>query len=612
MIIFKTQFTNFTRSFSSIPNLTQCVSSLQSSAKHANLQEGKKLHSYMLINGFLTSPVSITSLINMYSKCNSISDAFLLFTSSSTSHLNVFAYNAIIAGFIFNELPKPALQVYEKMRVAGVTMDKYTFPCVVTAFSGCGDVVGLKIVHGLVFKFGMDHDLFVGSAAVHGYLKFGLMADAQRVFDEMPDRDIVLWNAMINGYADIGEHHNALDCLQRLHTEGKVVPSRFTITGILPILAMKGDLHNGKSIHGFATKIGYSSGTAVCNALIDMYGKCKSFLEALNIFEGMVVKDLYSWNSIIGVHQQFGDHEEALKLFDRMLRDNVFCPDLVTITTILPACSHLAALRHGKQIHGYMITKGLGKEDDTQIKNALMDMYSKCGTMEEAESVFNNMGSKDTASWNILIRGYAMQGSANKAFDIFHRLCETNLNPDEVTFVGVLSACCHAGLLNQGQEFLAQMEQKYKIVPTIEHYTCVIDMLGRAGLLDQAYRLVSELPVRSNSVVWRALLAACHLHGDMNLAEIAVRKVVELEPEHCGSYVLMSNMYGTMGRHEEVSDVRLNMRQQNVKKTPGCSWIEFRDGVHVFGSGDRVHHDEHLIYSELDSLYATMGLCKVA
>ncbi|KAL7588828.1 hypothetical protein Lser_V15G38199 [Lactuca serriola] len=612
--ILKTRLNNFLPNFSSlptIPNITSCITSLQSCADQTNLQEGKKLHSYMLINGFLSSPRSITSLINMYSKCNNISDAFLVFTSSSHSQLNVFAYNAIIAGFIHNEMPEPALEVYTKMRVAGVSMDKYTFPCVVKALSSCGDVAGLKIVHGLVFKFGVDHDLFVGSAVVDGYFKLGLMEDAHKVFDEMPDRDVVLWNAMINRYAQIGEHNSALECLHRLRTGGNV-PSSFTVTGILSVLTMKGDLDNGKSIHGFATKMGYSSGIAVCNALIDMYGKCKSFLDALDIFEGMEIKDIYSWNSIIGVHQQSGDHEETLNLFRRMLHDRTFCPDLVTFTTVLPACSHLAALRHGKQIHGYMITNNLGKEDDTRINNALMDMYGKCGSMEEAQMVFNHMGSKDSASWNIMINSYAMHGFGHEALDVFRKMCETDLKPDEVTFVGVLSACCHAGLLNQGREFLAQMELKYKIVPTVEHYTCVIDMLGRAGLLDQAYELLSVMPVRPNSVVWRAFLAACHLHGDAKLAEIAARNVIDLEPEHCGSYVLMSNVYGTMGRYEEVCDVRFNMRQQNVKKTPGCSWIEFGDGVHVFGSRDRVHFDEDLIYSELGLLYATMGLCKAA
>ncbi|KAL8191544.1 hypothetical protein R6Q57_028275 [Mikania cordata] len=609
---------NSFRRFSSLPNLTACITSLQFCANHNNLQQGKKLHSYMLINGFLSSPLTITSLINMYSKCNLISDAFSVFnSSSSTSEPNVFAYNAIIAGCIFNDMPKPTLQVYKNMRVAGVMMDKFTFPCVVKAFSDCGDIAGLKNVHGLVFKFGLDHDLFVGSAFVHGYLKFEVVMDAHQVFDEMPDRDIVLWNAMINGYTQIGAFDNALNCLKKLRAYGNV-PSRFTVTGILSVLTLKGDLYNGKAMHGFVITMGYFSGIAVCNALIDMYGKCKGFLDALDIFELMQFKDIYSWNSIIGVHQQCGDHEGTIRLFDRMLRDKVFSPDLVTVTTVLPACSHLAELRHGKEIHAYMITKGLGKDDgengkdrtdDTHIKNAIMDMYGKCGCMREAHLVFDHMSSKDSASWNIMIMGYAMHGFGNEALRLFHKMCEIGIIPDEVTFIGVLSACNHAGLVKEGLAFLSEMKSKYKISPTVEHYTCVIDMFGRAGLLNKAYELLSELPIEANSVVWRAFLAACHLHGDANLAKVAARKVVDLEPEHCGSYVLMSNVYGTLGRYEEVSDVRLNMRQQNVRKTPGCSWIEFGDGVHVFGTGDQTHTDEESIYGELSSLYRTMGLC---
>ncbi|KAM0021312.1 putative tetratricopeptide-like helical domain superfamily [Helianthus debilis subsp. tardiflorus] len=606
---------NLIRTFSSLPNLKSCITSLQLCATHTNIHQGKKLHSYMIINGFLTSPQTITSLINMYSKCNNISDAFMVFNSSfSTSEPNVFTYNTIIAGFIYNEMPKLALKVFDKMRVAAVMMDRFTFPCVVKAYSGCRDVVGLRGIHGLVFKFGLDHDLFVGSAVVHGYLRFELLGDAHQVFDEMPERDVVLWNAMINGYAQIGEFPNALECLRKLRVDGNV-PSRFTVTGILSVITVKGDVYNGKAVHGFVIKMGYFSGVAVCNALIDMYGKCKCFLDAFGIFELLAIKDIYSWNSIIGVHQQSGDHEGTLKLFDLMLRDKVFSPDLVTVTTVLPACSHLAALRHGKEIHAYMITKGLGKDDgedradDTYVNNAIMDMYGKCGCMREARLVFDNMSTKDPASWNIMIMGYAMHGFGNEALNLFHKMCEKGLTPDEVTFVGVLSACNHAGLVKEGQEFLSQMKSKYNITPAVEHYTCVIDMFGRAGLLNQAYGLLSEMPIDANSVVWRAFLAACRLHGDANLAKIAARKVIDLEPEHCGSYVLMSNVYGTLGRYEEVSDVRLNMRQQNVKKTPGCSWIEFGDGVHVFGTGDWAHPDEDSIYSELNSLYMSMGLC---
>ncbi|KAK3017869.1 hypothetical protein RJ639_004817 [Escallonia herrerae] len=262
-----------------------------------------------------------------------------------------------------------------------------------------------------------------------------------------------------------------------------------------------------------------------------------------------------------------------------MLRAGVR-PDLVTMTTILPACAHLAALKVGREVHGYMITNGLGmdfsdkKVGDGYINNAVMDMYAKCGNLRDARLIFDKMSYKDEASWNIMIMGYGMHGFGKEALDMFYSMSEEGMKPGEVTFVGVLSACGHGGLLRQGREFLVQMQPKYGVTPMIEHYTCVIDMLGRAGKLEEAYELVFTMPIEANPVVWRAFLAACQLHGYTALAEVAAQKISELEPAHCGSYVLMSNVYGTVGRYQEVSEVRYTMTQQNVQKAPGCSWIE--------------------------------------
>lgn len=464
--------------------------------------------------------------------------------------------------------------------------DKFTFPCVIRSCVDAMDALEVKKIHALLFKLGLELDVFVGSALVNTYLKFGLMVEAQEVFDELTVRDVVLWNSMVNGYAQIGRFDEALDVFRLMGING-VVPSIFTATGVLSIFSMIGDFDNGRAVHGFVIKLGYDSDVAVANALIDMYGKCKCIIDALNIFEAMDEKDIFSWNSILTVLEHSGDHYGTLRLFDRMLGEMVK-PDLVTITTVLPACSHLAALVHGREIHGYMIANGFGK-DESLVNNAVMDMYAKCGDMRYARMVFDNMREKDVASWNIMIMGYGMHSYGDEALEFFSRMCQAQLVPDEITFVGLLSACSHAGMVKKGQEFLAEMESKYGVSPTIEHYTCVIDMLGRAGQLNEAYDLVLTMPIKANAVGWRALLAACHLHKNTDLAKIAARKVIELEPGHSGNYVLMSNIYGVVGRYEEVSEVRHTMRQENVKKTPGCSWIELADGVHFFLTGDRTH-----------------------
>ncbi|KAM3300975.1 pentatricopeptide repeat-containing protein [Capsicum chacoense] len=599
-------------SFSSIAyksfDLKACIVSLQSFANDKDLTKGKQVHCHMLRCGHLrVSPVPLTSLINMYSKCNLISDALTVFYSSPLDH-NVFAYNAIIAGLIANDLSNRVSELYFRMREVGVLPDKFTFPCVLKA---CKNEVDVKKIHGLVFKLGLEVDLFIGSALLHSYLMYRNVDFALDVFEDLPEReDVVLWNAMINGYAQTGEFGSALIVFRWMIEDG-VIPNRFSITGVLSALANYGEFYNGKVIHGFVIKMGFDSGVAICNALIDMYGKCSCVANAFEVFETMDDKDIFTWNSIICVHEQCGNHDGTLGHFKRMLSAGVR-PDLVTVTTTLPACAHLAALRHGREIHAHMIVNGLRKDaadneyDDTYIDNAILDMYAKCGSMREAQLIFDMMNFKDVASWNIMIKGYGMHGFGIKALELFSDMCKAELRPDDVTFVGVLSACSHSGLVKQGREFLAQMWPKYGVVPSIEHYTSVIDMLGRAGKLEAAYELLLTMPIKANSVVWRAFLAASRLHGNADLAEVAAKQVLDFEPDHCGSYVILSNIYGQTGRYEKVLEIRDAMKLQNVRKTPGCSWIELHNGVHVFITADKLHPEINLIYAGLNSLTARL------
>lgn len=599
----------FSRNFSSsskptapLVSLKACTALLQSDAQNQDLTQGRKIHSLMIVSGHLASPVSATSLINMYSKCNAIADAISVFHESTGVH-NVFVYNSIIAGLTVNDLPSEAYEFYCKMRLCGVAPDKFTFPCVIKA---CSKIVDLRNIHGLLLKLELGFDLFIGSALVHTYLKFELMNDALQVFEGLPMKDdIVLWNAMINGYVQIGDFDKALVIYRRMALTGLIIPNRFTITGVLSALALAGELYNGKLVHAFATKMGFDSGLAILNALIDMYGKCRALADASLVFENMIEKDMYSWNSIITVHEQCGDHDGTLRLLKGMLSSG-FRPDIVTVTAALPACSHLAALMHGREIHCYIITSGLAKVGNTYTVNAIMDMYAKCGSMREARLIFDGTKNKDLASWNIMVMGYGLHGFGNMALDLFSRMCELGLKPDEISFVGVLVACSHAGFVSQGRDFLGKMQPLYGVTPAIEHYACVIDMLGRAGKLEEAFDLISNMSIEPNQVVWRAFLSACRLHGNADLAMVASKHVLGLEPDHCGNYVLMSNIYGAAGRYDEVAEMRCTMRQQDVKKSPGCSWTELSDGMHVFFNGDRGHPEENVIYDELHSLTACL------
>lgn len=593
-------FSSFTckNDFSKQPyNINTCVATLQSCAQRNNLSRGKEVHSFMLKNGLMSSPFCITSLINMYSKCNQPDNALNVFSNPSVDP-NVYAYNAIITCFIMHGQADRGIQFYRKMRESGIPPDKFTFPCLIKGLSDILNVSEAKKIHALVFKLELNLDIFVASALVNCYLKFGLMEEAELLFNRLPAKDVVLWNSMVNGYAQISQFDKALMVFREMCRIG-VNPSSFTVTGMLSVFAEMGDFQNGRAIHGLLVKFGYESSTAVCNALIDMYGKCKSVGDSSEIFEMIEKKDIYSWNSMISANEQCGVYDATLRLFYKMFHAGIK-PDLVTATSVLSACSNLAALMHGRQIHGYMIVNCHGIED-VLVDNAIMDMYAKCGSMADAHALFRTMKRKDVASWNIMITGYGMHGYANEALEIFQKMVQSKFNPDMITFVGVLSACSHAGLVRQGREFLTTMETNYGVVPSVEHYTCVIDMLGRANQTQEAYEIAVTMPMEANPVVWRALLSACQLHGNMNIAEVASRKVMELQPGHSGSYVLMSNAYVAAGRYEDVADVRYLMAQKKLRKIPGCSWIELRDGVHAFINSDKAH-------PETDSIRAVLLL----
>ncbi|CAO2814602.1 unnamed protein product [Amaranthus hypochondriacus] len=556
-----------------VGTLPGCITFLKLFAQSSNLFKGKELHSWMLKHNFLASPLSITSLINMYSKCNHMPYALSVFLTSENIH-NVYIYNAIISGFVGNNFNKEGFELYLNMRHLGVHPDKFTFPCVI---KGCSDIVEIKKIHALLFKFGLELDVFIGSAVVNRYLKFRAMSEACSVFDELSLSDVTLWNAMINGYVHIEESEMALKIFRRMNKDG-VMPNDFTATGVLSALTMSADIYNGCAVHGFVIKKGYDSVVAVSNALMDMYGKCKNIVNSTKIFQLMSVKDIFAWNTLINVHGYHGDHHGMLEVFRKML-DARCRPDLVTFTTVLPAFSQLAALLYVKEIHRFMIVNGFGSCSDVNVHdyllvyNSLMDVYVKCGYMGYAYRVFEKMNFRDVASWNIMIMGFGMHGQGSEALSMFDSMCRENIAPDVVTFIGILSACNHAGFLSQGREYLSQMETAYGLVPTIEHYACVVDMLGRAGMLDEAYELLLTMPIKSNAVVWRSFLAACRLHGNSHLAEIAANHMFELDSEHCGSYVLMSNIYGATGLHDSVSGIRLAMKGQSIKKKPAYSWI---------------------------------------
>ncbi|XP_066381293.1 pentatricopeptide repeat-containing protein At3g14730-like [Miscanthus floridulus] len=528
------------------------------------------LHAHLVVSGRLAaSPAVITSLVSLYARGPAALHPAvpLLLPASAPPPLPCF--NAALS------LPHAlALPLFRRL-LAAHSPDAFSFP---PLFASAPASPNLLALHALALRFGLAHDLFCASALLRGCLRFGLADHAHRLFDELRHRDVVVWNSMVNGFVKLGCFDRATECFRKMREEGGVEISSFTVTGILSVCTATADLGRGAAVHGLSVKSGFDKEASVCNALIDLYGKCHQVHDATMVFEGLpdTDKDLFSWNSMLSAHQYSADHTGTMRLFARMRR-TALLPDAVTVAAVLPACAQTAALQVGREVHGYIVTSGLASDGalDVFACNALADMYVKSGGLDDARRVFDWTRQRDVASWNIMIDGYASHGSGQEALMLFHQMIEEGLVPDEVTLLGALSACSHSGLLEEGKGFLKRMKEEFGLEPQLEHYACVTDMLGRAGRLDEARKVIEEAG-DVGAGAWRTYLAACRMHGDKERAQEAARMLMMAEESGSGGWVLLANTYGWDGNFEELEEVREEMKRQGVQKAAGCSWVEVR------------------------------------
>lgn len=336
--------------------------------------------------------------------------------------------------------------------------------------------------------------------------------------------------------------------------------------------------------------------------LIVAYTRIGDMRAARDLFDGLPVKDMVTWTAMVTGYAQNAMPMDALEVF-RRLRDEGVEIDEVTLVGVISACAQLGASKYANWIRDIAESSGFGVGDNVLVGSALIDMYSKCGNVEEAYDVFKGMRERNVFSYSSMIVGFAIHGRARAAIKLFYDMLETGVKPNHVTFVGVLTACSHAGLVDQGQQLFASMEKCYGVAPTAELYACMTDLLSRAGYLEKALQLVETMPMESDGAVWGALLGASHVHGNPDVAEIASKRLFELEPDNIGNYLLLSNTYASAGRWDDVSKVRKLLREKNLKKNPGWSWVEAKNGmIHKFVAGDVSHPKINEIKKELNDL----------
>eukprot|EP01018_Ginkgo_biloba_P023741 Gb_23967 [translate_table: standard] len=573
---------------------------LKACAGLSALEQGKEIHAHIIRRGFDSDVFVGNALIDMYAKCCSIGYARQVFDKMSTR--DVVTWNTAIGGYGRSEHAYEALKLFRHMQVAGWKPNSVTLVSILPACAHLAALQQGKEIHGHVIKSAFDSNISAGSALIDMYAKCGSMIDARLVFDRMLQRNVVSWNAIIAACAQKELSNEAIKLFVRMRLAG-MKPDSVSFASVLSACAHLTDLQHGKEIHDYLIRNGFDSDIFVGSSLIDMYAKCGSVDIAFQLFDKMSQRNVVSWNAMIAGYTQNGHISEALKIFRQMHLKGIK-PDAVTLTTILPACAHLAALRQGKEIHDYIIRSRF--ESDVFVGNALIDMYAKCGRIESGRQVFEKMCQRNVVSWNSMIAGHGMHGQGESALNLFHQMQETGMKPNDITFVALLSACSHAGLVDEGCKFFDCMIQDYCTAPTLQHYACIVDLLGRAGYLDEAHDFIQKMPLEPDAGIWGALLGACRIHCNTSLAEHVSRHLLELEPENPGYYVLLSNIYAAAGRWDSVAKVRSRMKDMGVEKKPGCSWIEVKNTVHAFRVGDRSHPQSEEMYAILKCLAGQM------
>ncbi|KAM7275824.1 hypothetical protein ACFE04_017690 [Oxalis oulophora] len=578
------------------------ASLLQTAVSTQSTRLGKATHA-KIIKTLLHhhSPFLSNHLINTYSKLDLLNSAQLVLQLTPPIHRSVVSWTSIISGSVQSGHFASAINHFLHMRREEILPNDFTFPGVfkAAALLQWRDVG--EQAHALAVKTGLIWDVFVGCSCFDMYSKLGLRDEAVKLFDEMPDRNLVTWNAYMSNAVLDGRAMKAVDAFIEFRRIGGE-PDSITYCAFLNACAALSSLKLGSQLHGFVVRTGFEKNVSVSNGLIDFYGKCKDLEMAEMVFNEIGIrKNDVSWGSLVAVLVQNDEDEKCCEVF-LQAREKGEEPTDFMISSVLSACAKLAGLELGKLIHGLAVKACV--ETNIFVGSSLVNMYGKCGAVESSEKVFYEMSDKNLVTWNAMIDAYAHQGQSDIAVRLFDEMTSGggSVLPNYVTLVCVLSACSKAGEVNKGMEIFESMRENYGIEPREEHYACIVDLLGRAGMVDNAYEFVTKMPISPPIAVWGALLNACRMYGKPELGKIAANKLFELDPKDSGYHVLLSNSLATVGRWDESNFIRMEMNDIGIKKSVGYSWIFAKNKNHVFRAKDTSHASN----TEIQAMLATL------
>ncbi|KAG1335529.1 pentatricopeptide repeat-containing protein [Cocos nucifera] len=597
---------------------------LKSCAHLSAFSEGHQIHAHAIKFGLWGDPFVSNSLIHMYAEIGRLELAMLVFERMSEAERSEVSWAAMIEGFVDNDRPDEAVALFLSKDWRNIDADQVTLVTVLSACARLPDLQLGKDIHCYIQEKGFELSLTLSNSLMNMYVKCGQIDVARLLFDGMPEKDLISWNVMISGCAENGHLEEGLQLLSEMKTRNIGVNEATFLRNIgvneatfLSIVSACELLELALEIHGHIREMGFESNVSICNALIDMYSRignvdlgriifdemmerdiitwnsmiagyarCGSMTVAHSLFEHTPVKDNFTWSTMILGYVRTNQPQEAVGVYKHLLLEGHVKPDKITMLSVLTACSRLGALEEGKALHLYL--KSNQVQIDTTLGTALVDMYSKCGCLAKAVEVFEGMQGRDVFAWTAMISGLAMHGRGKEAVQVFKQMQTIGRNfakPNSITFLSILSACAHAGLINEGRRIYYSMLD-FEVEPEMVHIGCMVDLFGRAGLLKEAADFITSLGYEVDANVWGALLGACRIHGNVELGKIAYKKILELDPLHDGARVLMSNLYAESGQWSEAKGMRRKMKDQNISKEVAQSWIEVDGTQYVFTAGD--------------------------
>ncbi|KAL6311380.1 hypothetical protein AAG906_022971 [Vitis piasezkii] len=584
-------------------NLWYCFAAVIRACSNANYAwVGEIIYGFVVKTGYLEADVCVgCELIDMFVKgSGDLGSAYKVF--DKMPERNLVTWTLMITRFARLGCARDAIDLFLDMELSGYVLDRFTYSSVLSACTELGLLALGKQLHSRVIRLGLASDVCVGCSLVDTYAKCapdGSVDDSRKVFERMPEQNVMSWTAIITAYVQSGEcDKEAIELFCKM-ISSHIRPNHFSFSSVLKACGNLSDPYTGEQVYSYAVKLGLASVNCVGNSLISMYARSGRMEDARKAFDILFEKNLVSYNAIVDGYAKNLKSEEAFLLFNE-IADTGIGISAFTFASLLSGAASIGAMGKGEQIHGPLL-KG-GYKSNQCICNALISMYSRCGNIEAAFQVFNEMEDRNVISWTSMITGFAKHGFATRALEMFHQMLETGTKPNEITYVAVLSACSHVGMISEGQKHFNSMYKEHGIVPRMEHYACMVDLLGRSGLLVEAMELINSMPLMADALVWRTLLGACRVHGNTELGRHAAEMILEQEPDDPAVYILLSNLHASAGQWKDVVKIRKSMKERNLIKEAGCSWIEVENRVHRFHVGETSHPQAWQIYQELDQL----------